>query len=1601
MPRRVQRRARLAGWSTAAVTILGLWAVACGDGSTAPTPRPPPPPPTNRTPTVSTAIPAATLTPGDTLRIDLSRHFRDPDGDGLTFAARTSDETVASVSVSGSALTVVAVERGAATIGVTATDPGGLSASQSFQVTVQNRAPVVADSIPDTDLFKGDTLRVDLSAHFRDPDGDTLSFLATTSDEAVATVALSGDTLAIAAVAGGEATITAASRDPDGLEVSQDFVVTITVKITRVVVTPDSLSLTALEEMVRLTAEAFEATGDVVPGAEFLWSSEDIAIATVDAAGVVTATGRGETTIGVSAGGVSAEAVVSVAPAVDAIALSPSGATIAPGDTVRLSAAATDRNGYPVAGAELVWESSDLSVAAIEVSDPPVSASVRGVGEGSATITVSAGDVEGGARITVSADGDRVVLSKLYETTAGPNWTVSTNWLTDAPLGNWHGVQVDPLGRVTRLQLDDNGLTGEIPPELGLLGQLTVLDLGNNNLSGPIPPELGSLSRLEELSLDLNRGFTGRIPAALRSLVRLRELRLGGNRLNGPIPSELGSLRNLSILSLWGNELTGPIPPALASLGRLTFLNLSSNGLTGSIPPWLGSMSALEQLYLTRNDFTGPVPPELADLLNLWLLFVDGNELTGPIPGALLGSSRLAYFRFQDNGVEREDALCAPGTREFVTWLEGMERAQGPFCNAADAEVLNSFYEVAGGSGWTSSSGWLDGPTLDEWYGVTVDSVGRVVALDLSANGLVGRLPPGLARLRHLRELRVGGNALSGRFQLDLARLPLRVFHYSDTQLCAPADPGFQAWLGGIASHEGTELTCDAPTDRDVLVTFHHATGGPGWVNKDKWLTDAPIGEWNGVTVDEEGRVTRLALDANNLTGSIPREIAALDRLEVLSLRRGNLSGPIPPELGSLPRLAYLLLSINQLTGPIPVEFGSSPRLVALLLDDNALTGRIPAELGSSPDLTWLSLSQNDLAGPIPPELTSLEGLIWLLLGDNRLTGRIPSEWSNLPRLEQLNLSANELTGPIPPGLADAGGLQELLLHRNGLTGPVPSELGDLRRLTHLLLFGNGGLSGPLPGSLTGLSRLEELQAGDTGLCAPSDPDFGTWLRGVSLRRVASCQGESMAYLTQGAQSREFPVPLVAGREALLRVFVTATSSARATMPPVRATFFVDGTEVHATTSPRGAQPIPTEIDESSLSNSANMRIPARIVQPGLEMVIEVDPDGTVDPSPEVRKRIPASGRIAVDVREMPVMDLTLIPFLWTEEPDSSIVETVAELAADSASGLVPIHQLLPVRDLVVTAHEPVWTSSVNFYDVLRQTEAIRIMEGGAGHHVGMLPRSSGGIAGLARRPGRSSVSIPDSTTIVHELGHNLSLRHAPCGSPRGLDPAYPQADGSTGIWGYEFQNGGRLLPPSTADFMSYCDPMWTSDHNFAKALSYWSMHEAQSRAAAVAGPTRSLLLWGGTNASGEPFLEPAFVVDAPLRLPAGGGEFRLEGTDARGRALFSLDFDMTEVADGDGRAGFAFALPVRPEWVGGLTSITLTGPDGSVTLDRENDRAVAILRDPRTGQVRGILRDMPVEGDLRAAAVAAMGDLTGAGAGAGLEVRVSRGIPDAAVWRR
>ncbi len=949
-----------------------------------------------------------------------------------------------------------------------------------------------------------------------------------------------------------------------------------------------------------------------------------------------------------------------------------------------------------------------------------------------------------------------------------------------------------------------------------------------------------------------------------------------------------------------------------------------------------------------------------------------------------------------------------------ITATSGPATATAPVAvHSADRATLMDLFERANGGDWTHSDNWASDQPVGTWYGVAANAESRVTALRLSENGLTGRLPENLGDLALLTELSVDGNALSGPIPVSLSQLPIQTFHYRGTMLCTWRDEGFRAWLAAIPTREGRFIACDEP--RTHLETLYEAMGGPNWRHSGNWLTDAPLEDWYGIVVDGTGNVTEINLQGNNLSGEIPPEIGKFAQLKVLRLYSNELQGEIPSEIGSLGKLEQLWMGEDQLTGPLPAsmgnltslreflmyqtgiegpipeEFGALGELEYLFIFDTHLGGLLPESLGRLRNLRRIELDRNRLSGPLPGSLGALTKLESISLRDNRLSGPLPAVLGRMVNLGVLRVSGNLIEGPIPGELGQLRMLRMLNLQDNRLSGALPPELGDLgSSFLYLRVQNNPDLSGALPEDLTSL-ELVELMAHGTELCAPEAGLVRTWVESLPKYRIRPCGtgGKAEAYLTQAAQSREYPVPLVAGEEALLRVFVTSEQETAEAIPPVRTTFFVNGAEVHVAEIPGGSAAIPTEVQEGELDLSANALIPADVVQPGLEMIVEVDPDGTVDPNLGVSKRIPETGRATVDVRAVPPMYLTLVPFVWIGDNDDAAARLVASAEPDDDI-FWETNNMLPVGTLEIGRHASVTVDSNDMIELLSRVEMARTLEGGFGHWMGLIPDPEG-PRGIAYLGGKLSMSIPREDVMAHELGHNLYLSHADCGNVASPDEGFPYENARSGVWGYDPRDGS-LVPPDRADLMSYCEPTWVSDYHFTNALRYRLRDTLEVWEPPAA--TRTLVVSGGVTSDGEPRLEPAFVVDTPPVRPDSVGPWRLTGTRADGGELFSVDFAMRELADGEGGAGFVLALPVQPKWATELASLSLSGPGGSVEMSRGSEPPLAILRDPVTGEVRAIFSDLSA-GPLALSTVGARAPEPG------LEVLVSSGLPDASAWRR
>ena len=527
----------------------------------------------------------------------------------------------------------------------------------------------------------------------------------------------------------------------------------------------------------------------------------------------------------------------------------------------------------------------------------------------------------GNARAQGTVATDRAALVALYNATGGANWTNNTNWTSNEALSEWHGVTTDANGRVTDLYLTQNGLSGEIPAELGDLTSLLNLYLWLNNLSGEIPAELGGLTSLQYLFLGDNN-LSGEIPAELGGLTSLQNLYLAQNGLSGEIPAELGDLTSLLTLDLQNNNLSGEIPAELGGLTSLQNLFLRDNNLSGEIPAELGGLTSLLNLYLRNNNLSGEIPAELGDLTSLLVLDLQNNNLSGEIPAELGGLTNLQNLYLAKNELSGEIPAELGGLTSLrYLYLWGTELSGEIPAELGDLTSLlvldlwqnNLSGEIPAELGGLTSlwSLFLGGNKLSGEIPAELGDLTNLFDLDLQNNNLSGEIPAELGDLANLEILYLDQNELSGEIPAELGDLTSlqRLFLHSN-ELSGPI-PSWLVNLTGLLelSLWSNQLTGMIPAevapaqDRAAARVFYNSTGGANWTDNTNWRSNEPLSEWHGVSTDGQGRIEELRLSANGLTGTIGAELGVLTHLTGLYLNDNELTGPIPPELENLAQL--------------------------------------------------------------------------------------------------------------------------------------------------------------------------------------------------------------------------------------------------------------------------------------------------------------------------------------------------------------------------------------------------------------------------------------------------------------------------------------------------------------------------------------------------------------------------------------------------------------------------------------------------------------------------------------------------------------------------
>ncbi|MGL4575622.1 MAG: IPT/TIG domain-containing protein [Burkholderiaceae bacterium] len=329
---------------------------------------------------------------------------------------------------------------------------------------------------------------------------------------------------------------------------------------------------------------------------------------------------------------------------------------------------------------------------------------------------------------------------------------------------------------------------------------------------------------------------------------------------------------------------------------------------------------------------------------------------------------------------------------------------------------------------------------------------------------------------------------------------------------------------------------------------------------------------------------------------------------------------------------------------------------------------------------------------------------------------------------------------------------------------------------------------------------------------------------------------------------------LALGKETWVRAYVTSTTAGRAA-PSVRLTAFSGATQLGsidmtgpATLPQLAAGAAPPDAMRYDFTQTFRASLPVAWVASGLKVRVDVDPTNASGLL-TTQEATPVTGSATrLEVVMVPLVSGSNTPTMPT-----------ATQVLDELSRALPI----PRDQIIVTFRAPYTISattdgvdtSAEWQSTLSELDQLRAREAPTKLHYGMIrPMVSSGIAGIGyvnpvndNSPNLSSLGWDTSRsswprTMVHELGHNFSREHAPCGSVSDSDPSYPYAGGVMPAVPLFDGNTDTLLAPGSGaertDVMGYCGGRWFSDYNMSFVQRFLEFQRSQGRLSVEGKPS-------------------------------------------------------------------------------------------------------------------------------------------------------------------
>ncbi len=314
---------------------------------------------------------------------------------------------------------------------------------------------------------------------------------------------------------------------------------------------------------------------------------------------------------------------------------------------------------------------------------------------------------------------------------------------------------------------------------------------------------------------------------------------------------------------------------------------------------------------------------------------------------------------------------------------------------------------------------------------------------------------------------------------------PLPVGEYAGFTVALQDKDGNELWLKSVTKTNkivrktlsslpsfsiiSDEVATQLQKEREALIALYNALDGDNWTKKTNWCSDSPVGEWAGITTDNEGfvRTVNIWEDSREFYGKIPEEIYNLMFLTDLSLYfQGDVQWEITPEISNYSSLKSL--KAYGLIGDISDELFSLKELTEMTLFANQRgDGVCNIDMKGIGQLDHLiRLHLNGIYISSFEDICNLRNLEFLTIDRGLRSSTesltLPPSIGNLKKLKNLDISSYNLSGEIPKELGECTNLSWLYLPNNKLSGSIPEELGKLRNLDYIYLQDNM-LSGNIP----------------------------------------------------------------------------------------------------------------------------------------------------------------------------------------------------------------------------------------------------------------------------------------------------------------------------------------------------------------------------------------------------------------------------------------------------------------------------------------------------------------------------------------------------------